>query len=120
MTLFDHTAVCSSEEKADILLRKFFLCFLILIFIATAIGAYSGYVAHNVWKMGDWLINYQGGLIRRGLLGEVIFQLSLLTHINPGYYAFLFQTGFYAVFFIFSYLLLTRQHHVLPYALLVF
>ena len=28
------------------------------------------------WKTGDWLINYQGGLVRRGLVGQLLFWLS--------------------------------------------
>jgi len=120
MTLTTKHPVSSSEKKADKLLRQLAFCFLILVFIATVFDAYSGYVGHNVWKMGDWLINYQGGFIRRGLLGETIFQLSRLTHVNPGYYAFLLQILCYAIFFTFSYLLLKKQRSLLPYALLVF
>jgi hypothetical protein len=28
------------------------------------------------WHLGDWLINYQGGFIRRGLIGQIFFILS--------------------------------------------
>jgi hypothetical protein len=28
------------------------------------------------WRTGDWLINYQGGFVRRGLLGEAAWHLS--------------------------------------------
>lgn len=28
------------------------------------------------WHLGDWLINYQGGFIRRGLMGQFFFWLS--------------------------------------------
>ncbi len=33
-----------------------------------------------MWTLADWLINYQGGFVRRGLLGEVAFRVSALTH----------------------------------------
>lgn len=28
------------------------------------------------WKTGDWLINYEGGFVRRGLIGQVLYELS--------------------------------------------
>jgi hypothetical protein len=101
-------------------LHKILPYFFVVIFITTAVGALNGYLEHNSWKIGDWLVNYQGGIVRRGLLGELIYKLSQFTHINPGIFVLLFQTLFYAVFFVFSYLLLKRQHSLLPYALLIF
>jgi len=120
MTQFSHAIATSKHQNTERLLRKCIPYFLTLIFIATLLDAYTGYVAHNGWKMGDWLINYQGGMIRRGLLGELFYQLSQFTQVNPGFYVFLFQVLFYAIFFIFSYQLLIRQHHVWPYILLIF
>lgn len=38
--------------------------------------------AGTAWTLADWLINYQGGFVRRGLLGEIAFQLTHLTGIN--------------------------------------
>ena len=35
------------------------------------------------WKTGDWLINYSGGLIRRGLFGEIVLRLADLTGLSP-------------------------------------
>jgi len=34
------------------------------------------------WQTGDWLINYQSGFVRRGLIGELFFMLSRLTGLN--------------------------------------
>jgi len=102
MTQRVDSIVDSNHQRAEKLVRKSIPYFLVLVFIATVIGAYTGYLEHNTWKMGDWLINYQGGMVRRGLLGEAAYQLSYVTHVNPGYYVFLFQILFYAIFFIFS------------------
>jgi len=30
----------------------------------------------DIWKVGDWLINYQAGFVRRGLIGEVLYIIS--------------------------------------------
>ena len=37
------------------------------------------------WTIGEWLINYQGGFVRRGLLGEAIYLLCNVIKISPIY-----------------------------------
>ncbi len=101
-------------------LYKLLPYFLIFIFITTIAGAICSYFEYNSWKIGDWLINYQGGFVRRGLIGEVILKLSHLTDINPGIYLVIFLSSFYAIFLFFSYKLLMLQDRLLPYILLIF
>jgi len=108
------------NNNLEIVIRRVLPYFFVLLFLGTLTAALFGYNAHNSWKMGDWLINYQGGMVRRGLLGELIYQLAHITKINPGIYVVLFQMFFYTVFFAFSYVLLKRQHSLLPYAFLIF
>ena len=31
---------------------------------------------HDSWQLSEWLINYQGGFVRRGLSGEIFFRIS--------------------------------------------
>ena len=40
--------------------------------------------------IAEWLINYQGGFGRRGLLGEIFVQISLVTDINLKSLIFIF------------------------------
>lgn len=40
----------------------------------------SSYTAYSIT---DWLINYQAGFVRRGLLGEILFHVSKATHLSP-------------------------------------
>lgn len=101
-------------------IQNFLLYFIILIFITTIVSALRGYIGHNAWTIGDWLINYQGGVVRRGFLGEIIYWVSYFTHINPGIYVVFLQTLSYAVFLSFSYLLLKKQNYLLPYSFLIF
>ena|GEM_PF-693110 len=35
----------------------------------------------DTWNTSDWLINYQGGFVRRGLIGELLYQLSHNLHL---------------------------------------
>ena len=37
------------------------------------------------WVTTEWLINFQGGFVRRGLPGEIIYQLSKYFSISPNY-----------------------------------
>ena len=43
--------------------------------LAYALEIYNG---GQAWKTGDWLINYEGGFVRRGLIGQIIFEFSTL------------------------------------------
>ena len=36
----------------------------------------------NKYVYTDWLINYEGGFVRRGLLGQIIFEISNLFNIE--------------------------------------
>ena len=51
----------------------------------------------------DWLINYEGGFVRRGLLGHINYKLSLLTHFDIKNIIFFFQVIGYATYFILIY-----------------
>lgn len=63
-----------------------FLIFFILYLIRLSSGLFNGIVRLNstkVYMHSNWLVNYRGGFIRRGLGGEIIFWLSSLFKISP-------------------------------------
>jgi hypothetical protein len=39
--------------------------------------------AKDSWEISEWLINYQGGFVRRGLPGEIILQLYHYVGLSP-------------------------------------
>ena len=39
----------------------------------------------NSWTIGDWLISYAGGFVRRGLPGQVLYILAKVAHVSPIY-----------------------------------
>jgi hypothetical protein len=56
----------------------------------------------RIWLLSDWMINYQGGFIRRGLPGEVLYLISHALHISlttliVASYLFFFSVLFFAV-----------------------
>ena len=56
--------------------------------------------------MSEWVINYQGGFVRRGLIGEIVFQISKVFNINLRFSFFVIQSLLYLVFYFLIYDLL--------------
>ena len=46
-------------------------------------------------QYSDWLINYQGGFVRRGLIGEIFYQLHKISLVRLDIIVFLFVSFFY-------------------------
>jgi len=53
----------------------------VITFLGLALAFYEGYLRtlplrlqqFDGWQVGDWLIDYSGGVVRRGLSGEIVF-----------------------------------------------
>jgi len=100
--------------------KNVLLLYLLVIFSATVIRGWNNHISLNTWNIGDWLINYQGGFVRRGLFGE----LALLAHNFFGFdiviFVFACQILFYFGFMSFCFLLLTRQEIHESYSFLIY
>ena len=60
------------------------ITFLILIILGGLLNTLSNKTYLNdSWTIGEWLINYQGGFVRRGFLGEGIYFLCNVIEISP-------------------------------------
>ncbi len=84
--------------------------FYVLFVAATIYTVYlkleTGY-AKESWQITEWLISYQGGFVRRGLPGELIFQLHHHFHLNPYHTILTISFLSYlllAVFFIYNFI----------------
>lgn len=64
--------------------KTFLLVWVMLIICSLVHSVYNDfyYLNYREWGISDWLINYQGGFVRRGLLGEVLFMLYQLHPFN--------------------------------------
>ena len=56
--------------------NNFFLIFCIFIFSLSTYWLYQKHLIGNDSTISEWLINYQGGFTRRGLIGEICFRLA--------------------------------------------
>ncbi len=50
-------------------------------------------------QYADWLINYQGGFVRRGFIGEIFYQIHSLFFVRLDYLVFLSVSIFYIFFY---------------------
>ena len=58
--------------------KKFSIFLISFVFIFISIRFYSFVEDYSSWQYADWLINYQGGFVRRGLFGEIFFNIYKL------------------------------------------
>ena len=75
------------KHKKNIILEDIVsFLFLSIIFIGGIFNVIANktYTEDN-WTIGEWLINYQGGFVRRGFGGELIYHLSNIFSISPIY-----------------------------------
>lgn len=68
---------------------------------------------------GDWFTNYQGGFIRRGLMGEIFYQISILSKIKLDKIVFSVQIISYLTMFIFSSILILNNKNFINYIPLI-
>jgi hypothetical protein len=79
--------------------RNFFVIFIIFSSLIFAISKfYSFYSNYSDWQYADWLINYQGGFVRRGFIGEVLFNIHQIFYIKLDILIFFFVSSLYLLF----------------------
>ena len=62
--------------------NKYFFYYLLFLTISSVFFISENYLLHTNNSMAEWVINDQGGFGRRGLLGELFLQISLLTEVG--------------------------------------
>ena len=82
---------------------------LILIIYLSLISVLSIYylMAVNIVStynaMTEWVINYQGGFVRRGLIGEIVYQISIFFDLNLRFCFLILQSFLYLIYYYFIY-----------------
>ena len=70
-----------------------------LILLGIPLNLYKNRFYDDSWTVGEWLISYAGGFIRRGLPGQIIFYLSTHLNINPIFFTWLISV--FSIIFLF-------------------
>jgi len=108
------------RDKLERLLRKILGPYLVILLVLIGIGGWHQIGFHEGFNIGDWLINYQGGFVRRGLVGEFLFLLSRISGINPAILLICLQIFIFSMYFYFTYKVLQRRSSLLRYSILIF
>ena len=85
----------------NINIKKFNNLFTIFVTFIMFVAIYDLYLKHNVGNdstISEWLINYQGGFTRRGIIGEICFHIAKFLNIGLRDTIFFFQSTMYVIF----------------------
>jgi hypothetical protein len=72
------------NDKYNIVDKKnyFLLIFFVILLVLALLRILDNALQLDAWQYGEWLINYQHGFVRRGLIGEVIYLISKIFNNN--------------------------------------
>ena len=89
--------------------KNYFLqIFFIFLSLFSLFKLYDNSAGHDAWQYGEWLINYQYGFVRRGLMGEIIFLFSNLFANNIQVSFLIIISTICILYYYFSYQLLKQ------------
>ena len=70
--------------------NNFIILFFLFLILNYVFFNYRILFRENGYILGDWLINYNGGFVKRGLIGQVFFNISKELNISIIYIIFFF------------------------------
>ena len=77
-------------------LTKKILSILIFVTLIFEISKFYSYVEdYSSWQYSDWLINYEGGLVRRAFIGEILYLIHKFLFIDLDILIFIFVSFIY-------------------------
>ena len=91
---------------------------LLLIFILYILSVLEFKISLTEYVLIENLINYQGGFVRRGLLGDIIFKLNYYTGVNHIKIIICIYLSAYLIFIILFYKILNKIWKINPYLFL--
>ena len=95
------------KNKVD----KFHIYILTYISLLIFFGIFFLFFKHEVGNdssISDWLINYSGGFVRRGIIGEISIYISKLLEINLRDSIFFFQTVIFSSYYFLVYIFIKK------------
>ena len=75
----------------DYIRKNFFRIYITFIFFCSIIILYNKFLYPTDWTTSEWLINYHGGFVRRGLVGEILLFLNNFIETNPRNLVYVFE-----------------------------
>jgi len=71
--------------------NKFFNYYILFCLLSSVYFLYHKFQYPTDWTTSEWLINYQGGFTRRGLIGEFLVQINSLLDFKIRNLVFFFE-----------------------------
>lgn len=95
--------------------RKIFRYYLLYVLLFAFIQLYIKHTGGTDSTISEWLINYQGGFVRRGFIGELFFQIATIFNIKIRFVIFIFQAIIYAsfLFFLFKFFNIIKKNFII-------
>lgn len=83
--------------------NNFIILFFLFLILNYVFFNYRILFRENGYILGDWLINYNGGFVKRGLIGQVFFNISKELNISIIHIIFFFSSSIYIITLIILY-----------------
>ncbi len=100
--------------------KYFFLIYLVFLFIVSFFQLYEKHTGGADSTISEWLINYQGGFIKRGIIGEIAFNLANILGQELRYIIYLFQVLLVFFYFLIIYIFLYQLKINYYYLFIIF
>ena len=94
--------------------------YLIILYLFAVFFFFQKYNNYVEWTISEWLINYQGGFTRRGLIGEIVFQISKLSSLTIRETILTFQITTYLIYFFLLYKFLKDTNNNILFIFAIF
>ena len=82
----------------------YYFLYISFIFLFAVFYLHQKHTVGNDSTISEWLINYQGGFTRRGLIGEICYQVADFFNLSLRFTIFIFQVIMYLVYSILIYI----------------
>ena len=98
-------------NKFNFLLNRnnFIILFFLFLILNYVFFNYRILFRENGYILGDWLINYNGGFVKRGLIGHLFFNLSNKLNIPIIHLIFIFSSSIYIISTILFYKIIKKK-----------
>jgi hypothetical protein len=87
---------------------KYYLYYVLILIFCGIFILYNKHDVGNDSSLSDWLINYSGGFVRRGLIGQIILEFSYFFSIKLRDTIVIFQIISFTAYYILVFFLLRR------------
>jgi hypothetical protein len=93
------------------------ICFIYFCYFIKSLN--TDYINHYAYQ--ELFLNYEGGFVRRGLIGSIFYELNILTKISPEiFFPSLMIIGHSSVIICFFYILSRYKKYNLPIIIIIF